>query len=276
MTEAGGLLLVGCGKMGGALLGGWLTGGMATDAVAVVEPHGASVAALDLVPAPLVVATLDDLPESFVPRTVVFAVKPQALDSVVPPYRRLARPGTVFLSIAAGKPIAFFEARLGAGAAVVRAMPNTPAAIGRGITAAIANAAASPDDRAICDRLLGAVGAVAWLDDEAQMDAVTAVSGSGPAYVFHMVEALAAAGEAAGLPADLSMRLARTTVAGSGELLHRAAEDAATLRRNVTSPGGTTEAALAVLMAEGGLTALMTEAVRAAQRRSVALSGPGD
>jgi pyrroline-5-carboxylate reductase len=183
-------------------------------------------------------------------------------------YRRFATPETVFLSIAAGKTLAFFSRQLGAEAAIVRAMPNTPAAIGRGITVACPNPYASAVQIALCDRLLAAAGEVAWVDDEALIDAVTAVSGSGPAYVFLLIECLAKAGIAAGLPADLAVRLARATVAGSGELARLSSEPAEVLRQNVTSPGGTTRAALDVLMAADGLETLMRKAVAAAAARS--------
>jgi pyrroline-5-carboxylate reductase len=260
------VLLVGCGKMGSALLAGWLDRGMDAAGVVVVEP-----ALPDLGPGVTVVAGEAAIPAGFRPDVVVLAVKPQAMAEVLPPYARFGR--AVFLSIAAGKTIAFFEGMLGA-AALVRAMPNTPAAVRRGITVCCANARADADARALCGRLLEAVGEVGWVDDEGLMDAVTAVSGSGPAYVFLLAEAMAAAGVAQGLPPDLANRLARATVAGSGELLRQSAETAGQLRKNVTSPGGTTAAALAVLMAEGrGLAELMTEAVAAATRRGKELAG---
>jgi pyrroline-5-carboxylate reductase len=264
-------LLIGCGKMGGALLAGWLARGTAgPDApVIIVEPASPATAPFRSKPGVTVLAAADEIAADPAPRVVVFAVKPQGMEKVVPAYRRFVSPATVFLSIAAGRPIAFFEHHLGAGAAVVRTMPNTPAAIGRGISVACANGHVLPQQRELCGRLLSAVGDVAWVDDERLLDPVTAVSGSGPAYVFLLVEALAEAGAAAGLPADLAMRLARATVAGSGELLHQASEPAEQLRRNVTSPGGTTAAALEVLMARrGGLTGLLKRAVAAATRRS--------
>jgi pyrroline-5-carboxylate reductase len=262
------LLLAGCGKMGGAMLDGWLAAGTA-ERIFVVEPHGPVTEA----PAVTRCTAAADLPADLVPDVVVFAVKPQAMDAVVPDYRHFVRPGAVFLSIAAGKTIGYFTARLGEDAAIVRAMPNTPAAVGRGITAAVANARVPAERRALCDTLLGAVSEVAWIDDEGLMDAVTAVSGSGPAYVFLMIEALAAAGAAAGLPADLAMRLARATVTGSGELARQSTEPADVLRRNVTSPNGTTAAALDVLMAPDGLQPLFDRAVAAAARRSRELAG---
>jgi pyrroline-5-carboxylate reductase len=208
------------------------------------------------------------LPVGFAPEVIVLAVKPQSMDEATAPLVRLARPGSVVLSIAAGKTIAGFEARFGASAAIVRAMPNTPAAVGRGITVACANRNVAAPLRARCNDLLAAVGAVAWVEDEALLDPVTAVSGSGPAYVFLLIECLAEAGVAAGLAPELAAQLARATVCGAGELAYRSADPAATLRKNVTSPGGTTQAALEVLMAPDGLQALMTKAVAAANRRS--------
>ena len=214
------------------------------------------------------------LPSGLLPEAVVLAMKPQGMEDAAGPYRRFVSPQSVFLSIAAGRTIAFFERVLGNDAVIVRAMPNTPAAVGRGFTVACPNAQVSAPQRQLCDRLLASVGEVAWVDDEKLLDPVTAVSGSGPAYVFLLVECLAQAGVAAGLSADLALKLARATVAGSGELLHRSSEQADQLRRNVTSPGGTTAAALEVLMAKGdGLAELMTKAVAAATRRSRELAG---
>ena len=207
--------------------------------------------------------------DDYAPRVVVFAVKPQVMADVVPPYRCFAGPQTVFLSIAAGKAIGFFEAHLGADIVMVRAMPNTPAAIGRGVTVLFANAKAAQADRLLAENLMAAAGDVAWIEDEALMDAVTAVSGSGPAYVFYMIECLAAAGVAAGLPVELSAHLARATVEGSAALSHQEGSSPETLRQNVTSPGGTTAAALAVLMDDAkGLQDVMSRAVDAAAQRS--------
>jgi pyrroline-5-carboxylate reductase len=205
-------------------------------------------------------------------RIVVVAVKPQAMADILPGLKPLVGPGTVVMSIAAGKTIGTFAAAF-PGAAVVRAMPNTPAQVGRGMTGAVANPAATAADRELVTALLAAVGDVAWLDDESQIDVVTAISGSGPAYVFHFVECLAAAAEAMGLAPDLAARFARGTVEGAGELLHQSDLSPTELRKNVTSPGGTTAAALAVLMADGALAALLTEAAVAARRRSEELSG---
>ena len=266
MTSEGGeqLLLVGCGKMGGALLTSWLAEGLAPDTITIVEPNAAAMARF----AEAGVthhAHSDGLDPDYRPDLVLLAIKPQMMTDVLPVYRRMA--GTVFLSIAAGTTIANLEDHLGAETAVVRAMPNTPAAVGRGMSVLCANAHAGEHQRILCERLLWAVGQVAWIDDEALMDAVTAVSGSGPAYVFYLVEAMAQAGVAAGLPEEMAMRLARQTVTGAGELLHRAPEAAGQLRRNVTSPGGTTQAALEVLMAEDGLAPLVERAVAAAKKR---------
>jgi pyrroline-5-carboxylate reductase len=206
------------------------------------------------------------------PSLILAAVKPQVMDQVFAPLAKLAGPKTLVLSIAAGKTLASFEQHLASGIAVIRAMPNTPAQVGRGITACVANSTTTPDQKAVAGELLSAVGEVVWLDREDDMDAVTAVSGSGPAYVFLVAECLAEAGRAAGLSPELARVLARATVSGAGELLHRSALDAATLRRNVTSPGGTTEAALAVLMEKPGLQELITDAVAAAVRRGRELS----
>jgi pyrroline-5-carboxylate reductase len=259
------ILLVGCGKMGGALLQGWRTRGIAKH-VTIVEP-GAGAAAL-AGPRTTVLADASAIVGAMRPDVVVFAVKPQMMNEIVPQYRRFAASGAVFLSIAAGKTLGSLGRLLGAEAAVVRAMPNTPAAIGRGITVACASAAVGAGQRDLCERLLAAAGEVGWVADEALIDAVTAVSGSGPAYVFLLIECLAAAAVEAGLPLDLAMRLARATVAGAGELAWRSDEPAGALRENVTSPGGTTRAALDVLMAPDGLQALLTKAVLAAARRS--------
>jgi pyrroline-5-carboxylate reductase len=267
----GKLLLAGAGKMGGALLAGWLKQGLAAGDVIVVEPHAATARAIRRRHRVSVVPSPDGIRGK--PATVVFAVKPQAMDAVAPAYARFAGGGTVFLSIAAGKPIAYFRKILGRDAAIVRAMPNLPASVGRGVTVAVANRRVTKAQRRRCDGLLKAVGEVAWIADEALMDAVTAVSGSGPAYVFLLAECLAEAGRAAGLPKALSAELARTTVIGAGELLRLADDPPAQLRRNVTSPGGTTAAALRVLMGKGGFKGLLKKAVARAARRSRQLAG---
>src|SRR5215469_18240047 len=263
--SAGTIVLVGCGQMGSAMLRGWLVGGAASRYV-VVEPAGvpdalAGGAGIETHAAPGV------LVDTLVPDAVVFAVKPQGINDIVPAYRRFARPQTVFMSIAAGTTIANLAKHLG-DAAIVRVMPNTPAAIGRAISVACANPRVTPDQRQLCGALLAAIGESAWVEDEGLLDAVTAVSGSGPAYVFLLIETLAEAGRSEGLPADLALQLARLTVAGSGELARMSEESPAQLRENVTSPGGTTRAALDVLMADDGLAPLIGRAVAAATVRS--------
>jgi pyrroline-5-carboxylate reductase len=265
----GTLVLVGAGKMGGAMLEGWLALGLDPAKVAILEPKPApEIAALKarglrINPAP---ASITDA------AVIILAVKPQVAAEVVPPFKALVRPGIVAVSVMAGKTIAFLEGALG-DIAIVRSIPNTPAAIGRGITVAVPNAKVTAAQRTLAHALLSSIGAVEWVDDEALIDTATAVSGSGPAYVFLLAESLARAGAAAGLPADLAARLARATVAGSGELLHRSPLEAATLRQNVTSPNGTTAAALAILMAADGLDPMMEKAVAAATKRSRELAG---
>ena len=255
--------------MGSAMLEGWLALGLAPERIAVIEPqptgeitawarHG-----LRLNPTPGAVGDV---------AAVVVAVKPQTAPEVMPALAPFAGASTVVVSIMAGRTLHFLDGAL-PGAALVRAMPNTPAAIGRGITVAVANARVSAAQRELVHALLSAVGAVEWVGDEALMDAVTALSGSGPAYVFLLAEEMAKAGAAAGLPPALAATLARATVAGAGELLHRSPLDAATLRQNVTSPGGTTAAALDVLMARDGIEPLLTKAIAAATKRSRELAG---
>jgi len=264
-AKAGTLILVGCGQMGSAMLRGWLARGGA-ERFLVVEPAGAPSALAEAAGVTWHRAA-DDLPAALAPDAVVFAVKPQLIDEIVPAYRPWVRPRTLFLSIAAGTTIAGLARHLG-DAAIVRCMPNTPAAIGRAITVACPNPRVSAMQRDLCDALLAAIGDSTWVEDEALMDPVTAVSGSGPAYVFLLIEALAEAGVRVGLPADLALRLARATVAGAGELARLSPETPAKLRENVTSPGGTTRAALDVLMAENGLPQLLERAVAAATSRS--------
>jgi pyrroline-5-carboxylate reductase len=251
--------------MGSALLCGWLAQGLAQRYL-VVEP-GRVPDTLRARPEVAILPAPDQLPRDVSPDVVVLAVKPQVMAAVLPAYRRFAAAGTLFLSIAAGQTLGCFARALGA-AAVVRAMPNTPAAIGRGIAVACASAAVAAPQRALAERLLAAVGEVAWVADEALLDPVTAVSGSGPAYVFLLIECLAKAGVAAGLPEALATQLARATVAGSAALAALSPESAAQLREAVTSPGGTTRAALDVLMASDGLETLLTRAVLAATQRS--------
>jgi pyrroline-5-carboxylate reductase len=263
--SAGTVVLVGCGQMGSAMLRGWLQSGAASNYV-VVEPAGIPDALLGS-PGVYALPAAADLADALAPDAVVFAVKPQGIGAIVPAYHRFARPETVFMSIAAGTTIANLALHL-EGAAIVRVMPNTPAAIGRAISVACANPRVTPAQRQLCDALLAAIGESTWVEDEGLLDAVTAVSGSGPAYVFLLIETLAAAGEKAGLPAPLALQLAKATVAGAGELARVSVETPGRLRENVTSPGGTTRAALDVLMGEGGLDSLMTRAVAAATARS--------
>ena len=266
------VLLIGFGNMGQALARGWLARGLAKDAIGVVDPSAAARAVADAM-------QLDAAPslrragESAQFDVVLFAVKPDRLAETAADYRALNGSGCVFLSIAAGKPIAALAAVLGTDAAVVRAMPNTPAAIGRGMTVLCANRVVTDAQRTACTELMSAVGRVEWLDREDLMDALTAVSGSGPAYLFLLIECLAQAGHAAGLPAALAARLATQTVAGAGDYAAQSDVDAAELRRRVTSPHGTTQAALEILMAdEGGLEDLLRRAVLAATERSRELS----
>ncbi|MFZ2004444.1 MAG: pyrroline-5-carboxylate reductase [Stellaceae bacterium] len=263
--SAGTVVLVGCGQMGSAMLRGWLASGAAARFV-VVEPAGAPEA---LAASPKVQAhrSAAEFSGDLAPDAVVFAVKPQGIGDIVPDYRRFARPETVFMSIAAGTTIAGLARHLGA-AAIVRVMPNTPAAIGRAISVACANPRVTEAQRELCGALLAAIGESTWVEDEGLLDAVTAVSGSGPAYVFLLIETLAAAGVNSGLPPELAAHLALATVAGSGELARVSKETPSKLRANVTSPGGTTRAALDVLMGGDGLAELMDRAVAAATRRS--------
>jgi pyrroline-5-carboxylate reductase len=259
----GTIVLAGAGKMGGAMLSGWLAQGLDANRVAVIEPYPSDeIRALAARGVRLNPALSD--PGSVA--ALVIAVKPQMFREAGPPLRSIAGSSTLVVSIMAGITIAAITEVCGG--SVVRAMPNTPAAIGRGITVAVAAGNVSAAQRAVADALLRSIGSVEWTSDESLMDAVTAVSGSGPAYVFLLAEELARAGVEAGLPPDLANKLARETVAGSGELLHRSELDSATLRRNVSSPGGTTVAALEVLMGPDGMQSLMTRAVAAATKRS--------
>jgi pyrroline-5-carboxylate reductase len=263
------LLLVGCGKMGGAMLAGWLERGLA-EAV-VVEPHAAAAAAF--AGRVTVVATPADIPAGFRPAAVVLAIKPQEAAATLPAFAHLAGPDTVFLSIMAGRNVAGMRALLGEAAAVIRAMPNTPAAVRQGFTVACPGPGVTAAQRALADTLLASVGEVAWVEEEAMIDPVTAVSGGGPAYVFLLTEVMEAAAIEQGLPPDLARRMARATVAGSGALLAASPEDSAQLRKNVTSPKGTTERALAVLMQPEAWPALMSKAIAAATDRSRELGG---
>ncbi len=266
------LVLAGAGKMGSALLRGWLNGGLPAAGITVIEPVVASEIA-GLASRAGFALNPSEAPRE-APEVLVLAIKPQMLDAAAAQLAPLAGPKTLVLSILAGKTIANLRARLPRAGAIVRAMPNTPAAVGRGACGAAAEARASKAQRDVASALLGATGVVHWLSGEDQIDAVTALSGSGPAYVFALVEALAEAGAKLGLPEDLAMGLARATVEGSGELMFREPQTAAAkLRENVTSPGGTTAAALDVLQGRDGLAALMTRALAAAHRRARELAG---
>jgi pyrroline-5-carboxylate reductase len=269
----GTILLVGSGKMGGALLDGWFKRGLNPVDAIVVEPAGRDAVhpckthrALTCLP------NVKDVPRDFRPDVVVFAVKSQVADNIVPQYASFAAQQPVFLSVIAGKTTAYFQRHLGT-KAVVRAMPNTPSAVGKGISVLYAAPEVSAVQRRVCEVLMSAVGKVEWVEDETLMDAVTAVSGSGPAYVFLLAECLRDAGVAAGLPGDLALRLARATVAGSGALLEHSELPPDILRHNVTSPGGTTAAALSVLMAADGFKPLLEQAVAEATKRSKELAG---
>ncbi|MEQ6248812.1 pyrroline-5-carboxylate reductase [Sulfitobacter sp. HNIBRBA3233] len=260
-----GLVLLGCGKMGSAMLEGWLARGLPPASVWVSDPYPSDWLQEQGV------HLNEDLPPA--PAIVLVAVKPQMMAEALPTLRKMGNGETLFISVAAGTPIRFFEETLGAETPVVRAMPNTPAAISRGITAIVGNAVAGDRSLDEAETLLSAVGDVVRLAEEAQIDAVTGVSGSGPAYVFHMMEAMADAGEAQGLPRELALQLAKATVAGAGALAMQSDEDPAQLRKNVTSPNGTTQAALEVLMnPEDGFPPLLRRAVAAAADRSRELS----
>ncbi len=260
----GGLLLLGCGKMGSAMLRGWLAAGVHADAVTAIDPYPS-----DWLKSQAGDGLQLNPPGPRQPKVCVLAVKPQMMGEAAPTIASFGNGDTMFVSIAAGTTIETLANLLGTKTPIVRCMPNTPAAVGRGITALIGNDVASEADLELAENLLQAVGQTVRLDDESQIDAVTAVSGSGPAYVFHLIEVLAAAGEAEGLPPDLAMTLAKATVAGAGQLAEDAEEEPEQLRINVTSPAGTTAAALEVLMeAESGLQRLMMEAVARAAARA--------
>jgi pyrroline-5-carboxylate reductase len=263
----GPLVLVGCGKMGGALLRGWLARGVDPRQVTAVDVNPVG---LDDVKASgvAIVTRAADLPARLQPALLLLAVKPQFMDEAMPDYRKYVGPDVTFLSIAAGKTVAYFKDRLGAAAEIVRSMPNTPAAVGRGVSVIYRDPKVRKDRLALCGALLEAVGTVEWVESEDLLNAVTALSGGGPAYTFLLIECLAEAGREAGLPAEMAMRLARETVSGSGELARLSPESAAQLRQNVTSPKGTTLEALNVLMAPDGLQPLLTRAIAAATRRS--------
>ena len=263
-----GMVLLGCGKMGSAMLAGWLDQGVPAQSVYVIDPFpsdwvkGAGVHV--------------NVPLPIAPKVAVIAVKPQMMGDALPSMQALGGGDTLFISVAAGTPISKFEEVLGSDTPIVRAMPNTPAAIGQGITALVGNAKVDDAAMRLAEDLLGAVGQTVRLTDEGQMDAVTGVSGSGPAYVFHLIETLADAGVAQGLPPDLAMTLAKATVSGAGALAMAADDDPSQLRVNVTSPNGTTQAALEVLMDEtSGFPILLKRAVGAATNRSKELARDG-
>ena len=270
VAASGPIVLIGAGNMGGAMLAGWLKSGVPGSSVVVIDPG----------PAPAMAKLIADhgarhetvAPEGLKAGVIFLAVKPQLMDVVLPPLKRLVGPETVVVSVAAGKTLANLAAHLCDGA-MVRAMPNTPAMIGRGVTGAYANGKVTDSQRDLVHSLLKVSGPVEWVETEADIDAVTALSGSGPAYVFLLVECMAEAGRKAGLPADLAMRLARETVSGAGELLHQSPDDASKLRQNVTSPGGTTAAALSVLMADDGMQLIFDKAIAAARKRAEELAG---
>jgi len=265
------LVLIGAGKMGGAMLEGWLRIGMNPAEISLIDPNPSDeMAKLAAEKGMALNPSASDIKPADV---LVLATKPQMLDTAAPAVQAFIHPKTLLISILAGKTLGDLSARLPNANAMIRAMPNLPASVQRGATAAAPGPGVSGAQRAMADALLGSIGTVEWLDSEALIDAVTAVSGSGPAYVFHLVECLAAAGTAAGLPADIAERLARATIEGAGEMLFQSPLSPATLRQNVTSPGGTTAAALAVLMADDGLKPLMNKAVAAAKRRAEELSG---
>ena len=262
------LLLIGCGKMGGAMLAGWLEKGLPPETVVVdpwINPAFAGRVRQ--------VAGIADIPQGFAPAAVILATKPQEAPNALPALAHLVRPETVFLSIMAGKTVAGMSRLLGGTPRVVRAMPNTPAAVRLGFTVACPGPGVTEAQRGLCDTLLSAIGEAAWVEQESLIDPVTAVSGGGPAYVFLLAEVMEKAAISQGLPPDLARRMARATVAGSGALLAASTEDAAQLRVNVTSPKGTTERALAVLMRPEAWPALMEEAIEAATARSRELAG---
>jgi pyrroline-5-carboxylate reductase len=265
------LLLVGAGKMGAALLQGWLESGVNPARLTVLDPEPS--AELRKLAARKGIVINPDIGAMPPPAVIILAVKPQIMDTVLPGLRQLVSDRTVFLSVAAGRTIASMQAILGQKAMLVRTIPNTPAAVGQGMTVAVATTQVTPRQRRLCQTLLEAVGKVEWVEDENLIDAATALSGSGPAYVFYLTECMAKAGALAGLDAELAARMARQTVIGAGALMQANSNtEAAQLRRNVTSPGGTTAAALEVLMAGEAMADLMARAVAAARRRSEELA----
>lgn len=266
------VMLVGAGNMGGAMMRGWLASGIDARSIAAIDPSPSP--AMEQMMHESGIALYASVPDGATASALFIAIKPQMMGKVLPTLTPLLGADSVCISIAAGTPVATLSRYLG-DVAIVRAMPNTPAMIGRGITAAFPNTHVSSEQRDYAHRLLAVSGPVEWVDSEDQIDAVTAVSGSGPAYVFYLAECMAEAGRKAGLDADLAMRLARATVSGAGELMHRSDEEAATLRKNVTSPGGTTAAALDVLMNDGIMQKIFDEAITAAKMRAHELAEHG-
>ncbi len=279
ITSDNPILLLGCGKMGSAMLAGWLEQGLIPKAVYIVDPF------LDPIKANFpnlekkqlhkkqLHKSVESLPKRLKPSFVIMAVKPQMMDEALRALKNLKIADAVILSVAAGKTIGYFEDHLGRDQAIIRAMPNTPAAIGKGITVCVANSPVTDDQMSISTTLLKTVSVVEWVEDENLMDAVTALSGSGPAYIFYMAEAMAAAGEAIGLSPELAKKLADQTVSGAGALLEASDDSASRLRENVTSPGGTTAAALDVLMSDAGLAKIIRRAMQEAKNRSKELAG---
>jgi pyrroline-5-carboxylate reductase len=270
ITLNGTLVLAGVGKMGGAMLEGWLKAGADPKKIVAIDPKPPQ-EVLDLLARHNIrhnppIASITDA------EVIIVAVKPQVMEDVLPNLVSLKSSRPLILSVAAGKTIATFAKHFGSDAAIIRTMPNTPAAIGRGITAMAPNANVSKAQLELANALLSSTGEVVTVDNESMIDLVTAVSGSGPAYIFYLTECIAAAGEKIGLPPALAMQLARSTVAGSGELMRQSGIDAATLRQNVTSPNGTTYAALQVLMADDGMKPLFEKAITAAAKRSKELA----
>lgn len=265
------LLLMGCGKMGGAMLDGWLASKMAVGGIVIVDPTGTpQYQGRDEIS---IYRDANDVPANLNPQVIILAVKPQQMDQALAAYVKYVSDDTLFVSIAAGKTISYFESQLGGDAQIIRAMPNTPAAISQGITVLCPNAKVSAAQANLALDLLRAVGEAELVQDENMIDAVTALSGGGPAYVFHMIECMTQAGIEQGLPSGLSAKLALVTVAGAGQLALKSNDQPTQLRINVTSPGGTTFEALNVLMQEkGGLQDLMTQAIAAATAKSKALS----
>ncbi len=266
------IVLLGCGNMGRALASGWLAAGLDADALYIADPSK-PIGALEGVAGDKYVESLATIPDGVEAKAIILAVKPQVINSVLPEVARLVKADTLIISVAAG--VTFEQMRRGVAtdAVYIRAMPNTPAAVGEGITGFTASGTISENDKALAHTLLSATGQALWVTEEALIDAVTSLSGSGPAYVFYMVEAMAAAGERVGLDSKSAMELARQTIIGAGQLLKTESDlSAGELRRRVTSPGGTTAAALDVLMAQGGLGDLMRNAVGAAYRRAKELA----